>query len=136
MRESISQTIDAYDEETDNVESVKELRKHILEKHGQDTKPWQLRSIMREDLRMRYKRINDIAWTGNDPRNIILRQHFALEYMKIDFDKKIIINTDETWIAMSDFRRMKWMAKGTTNSLAVLGLVPRISMIVGLDNHG
>ena len=37
---------------------------------------------------------------------------------------------------MQDFRRMKWSVSGSTNSVAVLGLVPRISMIVALDNFG
>ena len=37
---------------------------------------------------------------------------------------------------MSDFRRMKWQAPDSTNSVACLSLVPRISMILALDNYG
>lgn len=37
---------------------------------------------------------------------------------------------------MSDFRRMKWRIKGTTYSVPSIQLVPRISMIVGLDTLG
>ena len=43
---------------------------------------------------------------------------------------------DETWISMSDFRRRKWMAPGTTNSVAQLEMGTRISMITGLDTDG
>ena len=37
---------------------------------------------------------------------------------------------------MSDFRRMKWRVKGTTNSVPSMQVLPRISMIVGLDTLG
>ena len=48
----------------------------------------------------------------------------------------MILNIDETWLGMSDFRRMKWQPCGNNNSLAKLQLVPRISMIVGIDTSG
>ena len=37
---------------------------------------------------------------------------------------------------MCDFRRMKWQAPSTTNSVAKLQMQPRISMILGLDSRG
>ena len=37
---------------------------------------------------------------------------------------------------MSDFRRMKWMVKGTTNSIPKTSIVPRITMFAGLDTEG
>ena len=37
---------------------------------------------------------------------------------------------------MSDFRRMKWREKGTSNLVPQKQVVPRISMIVGLDTQG
>ena len=49
---------------------------------------------------------------------------------------KTIINVDETWLGMSDFRRRKWQAPGTNNSVAQLQLTPRVSMIAGLDTKG
>ena len=48
----------------------------------------------------------------------------------------MVLNIDETWLGMSDFRRMKWRVKGTTNSVAHLVIAPRISMIAGLDSRG
>ena len=51
-------------------------------------------------------------------------------------DKKVIINCDETWIGMTDFRRRKWRPKRSTNSVPQLQLYPRITMILGLDNMG
>ena len=37
---------------------------------------------------------------------------------------------------MCDFRRRKWQASGTTNSIARKMMVPRISMIVAMDTNG
>ena len=37
---------------------------------------------------------------------------------------------------MTDFRRMKWRPYGSTNSVARKMVVPRVSMIVGLDTDG
>ena len=37
---------------------------------------------------------------------------------------------------MSDFRRMKWQAPGTTNSVAKYEISPRITMILALDTRG
>ena len=42
---------------------------------------------------------------GQDPKNLILRQQFAKAFMELDLKKKVIINVDETWLGMSDFRR-------------------------------
>ena len=41
-----------------------------------------------------------------------------------------------SWLGMSDFRRMKWRPRGSTNSIARKLVVPRISMIVALDTDG
>ena len=37
---------------------------------------------------------------------------------------------------MTDFRKMKWRIKGTTNSVGYVQMAPRISMIAGLDTKG
>ena len=46
------------------------------------------------------------------------------------------MNVDETWIGMSDFRRRKWCRHRHINSVAQLQIMPRISMICGLDTNG
>ena len=65
-----------------------------------------------------------------------MRQQFALEFFKIDLSKKVVINIDETWLGMSDFRRTKRALPNSTNSVAQLQIVPRISMIAALDTNG
>ena len=48
---------------------------------------------------MGYKRVKPIAWTGNSVRNLILRQQFALSFLKQDLSKKVILNIDEVSIS-------------------------------------
>jgi len=50
--------------------------------------------------------------------------------------KTRIINIDETWLGMEDFRRMKWQLPGTTNSVPMKDWSPRISMILAFDSYG
>ena len=92
--------------------------------------------IFRYELNMRYRKIKEVSLHSNSEKNLILRQKFALEMIKILSEKKIILNLDETWLGMSDFRRMKWRVKGSTNSVAKLQMAPRISMMVGVDTMG
>ena len=40
-----------------------------------------------------------------------------MEFLKLDLAKKTIINVDETWLGMSDFRRMKWTLPGKQTSV-------------------
>ena len=118
------------------IDSVAYIQKEL--KLGSSKKPRAhlIRSVLRQDLGMRYKKIVPIAWTANSHRNLILRQRFALAFLGIDLDKKVILNIDETWIGMSDFRRRKWCQHRHINSVAQLQIMPRISMIVGLDSRG
>jgi DNA-binding LytR/AlgR family response regulator len=44
---------------------------------------------------MRYKKVKPTAWMANSPRNLVLRQQFALAFLDIDLSKKIVINIDE-----------------------------------------
>ena len=43
---------------------------------------------------------------------------------------------DESWIDSSDYRRMKWRPRYSTNSLPIVQLQPRITMIIALDTLG
>ena len=85
---------------------------------------------------MRYKLVKPIAWWTNSVKSLLVRQKFALAFLEIDLDNKIVLNVDETWLGMSDFRRRKWRPHRHTNSVAQLQLAPRISMIVGIDSLG
>ena len=73
---------------------------------------------MRNELGMRYRKIEAVSVHANSEKNRVLRQQFAQEFIKLLTTGRNILNIDETWLGMSDFRRMKWRAKGSTNSVA------------------
>ena len=56
--------------------------------------------------------------------------------MKLWEEGKIFINLDESWLAMADFRRMKWHVKNDPNTLPVLTMSPRISLLLAIDTLG
>ena len=112
------------------------VKKTLQEEHGFEAKEREVESVMRQDLGMRYKKIVPVSVHANSIRNLVLRQQFALEFLKQWQKNKVIINVDETWLGMTDFRRRKWRLPGTSNSVPHLQVVPRVSMIVGLDTSG
>jgi len=57
---------------------------------------------------MRYRKIKQISLNANSERNLVLRQQFAQKLIELLHGGKRIINVDQTWLGMSDFRRMKW----------------------------
>ena len=59
-----------------------------------------------------------------------------MAFLKLDLNNKRIINIDETWLGMSDFRRMKWKPYDKSNTIGKKMITPRISMITGLDTNG
>ena len=85
---------------------------------------------------MSYRKVKHMAIQANSERNLVLRQQCSVQMIKHFKNSKIILNIDETWLGMSDFRKMKWRVKGTTNSVNTLQINPRISMIVGIDTLG
>ena len=91
---------------------------------------------MRDELRMRYRKIKASAVHANSDRNRVLRQQAALKLLEALADKKVLLNVDETWLGLSDFRRRKWRAHGTSNSVRTMQLAPRLSLIIGVDTLG
>ena len=102
------------------VDSVKAVKSSLMDGMGTDAKLGEIRKIMREDLKMRYRKVVPVSVHGNSEKNLVLRQQFALKLIELLHQGKRLLNIDETWLGMTDFRRMKWMAPGTTNSVAQL----------------
>ena len=49
---------------------------------------------------------------------------------------RVYLNIDETWLGMCDFRRQKWRAPDTTNSVPAFSMAPRVTMITAVDTLG
>ena len=92
--------------------------------------------MMKEELGLSFLKIKTVSLHSNSEKNLVLRQRWALEFLAQARKKKVFLNVDETWLGMTDFRRMKWQVPGTTNSVAKLEVAPRVTMILGLDTLG
>lgn len=91
---------------------------------------------MKDDLGMRFTKVKDISWLENSTRNLILRQQFAKVFLQKAEKAKRIINIDETWLGMQDFRRTKWTGPHRSESWPKKAFAPRISLLLALDNSG
>ena len=95
-----------------------------------------IRVVMTKEMGMSYRKILKASYHSNSNQNLILRQQWALKFLEMWEAGYTFLNIDETWLGMSDYRRMKWREHGTTNSVPTVLLSPRISMIVGVDSLG
>ena len=118
------------------IDSIAQVQRLVKEQLDIQAKRRLVQQVMRKDLRMRYKIVKPLSWMANSQKNLILRQRFALAFFEIDLQKKTVLNIDETWLGMSDFRRRKWRPHRHTNSVAKLTIAPRISMVAGIDSNG
>ena len=85
---------------------------------------------------MKYRKVKHVPLGANTDRNMILRQRWVMAVINKDHKFRVYLNIDETWLGMSDFRRMKWQAPGTTNSIAAFQMAPRVTMLVAADSLG
>ena len=53
---------------------------------------------------MKYKKIVPASIHSNSVKNLVLRQQFAFEFLRQWQAGKTILNVDETWLGMMDFR--------------------------------
>ena len=73
---------------------------------------------------------------GNSERCLVQRQQCAIPFLALIQVKKRFINIDESWVDSGDYRRASWQRKGTSNSIPVRKVQPRITLIVALDTDG
>ena len=95
-----------------------------------------IQRVMTQDMHMSYAKIKQISLRGNSVNNLVMRQRFAVKMLALTQKKTVFLNIDESWLDASDFRRMKWRQKDSTNSMPIVQLSPRVAMIVGMDTLG
>ena len=122
------------DEDTyiDNVQTVVDQLKERLE---MDVKVEYVRKQMK-DMRLSFMKVKHINVGANTDRSLVLRQRWALQFLSMDWRHKNVINVDETWLGMTDYRRMHWRPRDREWSVKAKQLQPRISMITAVDKVG
>ena len=90
------------------IDSVQSVKKCLLDTMEVDASEHEIRNVMRHDLNMRYRKVLPVSIHGNSEKNLILRQQFARNMINLLKAGKTLLNVDETWLGMTDFRRMKW----------------------------
>ena len=118
------------------IDSVDKLTRSLNLEMLQGLKNRLVRDVMKNDLGMSYRKIRAISHFENTAVNLVLRQQFAMKFIEALLKKTRWFNIDETWLGMTDFRRMKWQDPRGANSTPKALMQPRISMIVALDNYG
>ena len=61
-----------------------------------------------KEMGLRYRKVKHIANTANSTTGKILRQQWAIRFLDKYHKDRVYLNLDETFLGMSDFRRMKW----------------------------
>ena len=95
-----------------------------------------VRTVLRINYSMRYKKIQRSNLLGNLDRSLVLRQHYAKLMIPLLADGRRIICVDETFLPTLDYRKSKWCRKGQKNTMATKDLTARVNMICALDTEG
>jgi hypothetical protein len=59
-----------------------------------------------------------------------------MKFLEINHKHVTVINIDESWLGMADFRRRHWKPADANYSFPEKPVAPRISMIVGVSSKG
>ena len=86
------------------IDSVKKLQHDLKEEKGMEVKYREMASIMKKDLNMSFRKIQAVSVRTNSEKNLVLRQQFAVNLIQVLKSGKRVLNVDQTWLGMSDFR--------------------------------
>ena len=124
QREAVVKVVEKMVADDVFIDSAAFVHSRLPKEVKENIKPTAIREVMKVELGMSYKKVLPVAIKANSERNLVLRQRFALELIELLQKGKTVLNIDETWLGMSDFRRRKWRAAGTTNSVPQLQICP------------
>ena len=61
-----------------------------------------------QNQRLVYRKVKHVAVQSNSERCLVLRQRWAMSFLELDLKHKNVINIDETWLGMADWRNFHW----------------------------
>ena len=69
--------------QSDHVSCIDEVRWILMHRFDMKVKRWEVARVLKEDLRMSYRRITEAAVMGNSAKNLVLRQQWALQFFQL-----------------------------------------------------
>ena len=84
------------------MDSAKSVVRGMLEQQMIEVKETEVREVMRK-MGMSYRKVVHIPLTANSDMNLVLRQQWALRYLELLQNDKVILSIDETWVSGSLF---------------------------------
>ena len=118
------------------IPSVQFLVGRLKQKHAVTVKPELVKSVLTKEFHMGWRRIEKVSPQQNSERNLVLRQQWALTYCQLVSQKKNLLNVDESWVDLMDYRQMSWSVRGQPNNVPAKAVAPRLSLILGIDSLG
>ena len=133
--ETVQETIGEMLEEETFIDNVQQVRNEVQRRHQLEVSVEYVRQQFKA-MNIKYMKVKQVAPQANSDRSLVLRQRWAMNFLEQDWRHKNVVNIDETWLGMCDFRRMHWRPGDRNYSTKVKGLTPRISMITAVDKMG
>ena len=74
FREKIKTAIEQMNQDDEVIDSVDSLREKLADRHQITVGGYLIRKVLRQDLKMSFRKIKSITMTENSPKSKILRQ--------------------------------------------------------------
>ena len=135
-RSQIQECVAEHVQKNYHIWNVQQIQAKLIKNTNLKVKPYEVRSVLRDDFNMRYRMLKRVAFQGNSERCLVMRMLYAKKMFSLLEQGKRIINIDETWLPHLDFRNKKWRQRGERNTMSIKSLSHRVNMIAAIDTDG
>ena len=104
--------------------------------HAVDYPLKKVQRLLKEELGLRYRRLQKVPRNANTARCLVLRQRYALKMLELLAAGRRIINVDESWLSESNFSRQAWCKNASASSISISPVSPRLAVLAALDTDG
>ena len=93
--------------------SAKQVKSELMDRSKVKFNTHFVRSVLRDDLGMRYRKIKKSAFLGNNARSKVARLIFAKRMFEVLESQARVIVIDESAVPHYDYRLKKWSEPGS-----------------------
>ena len=134
-KETVQEVIKELLDEMTFIQNIQQVRDEVQRRHNMDVSVPVVREQFKE-MRISYKKVKQVSMQTNSDKSLVLRQRWAMSILELPWRHTNLIGIDETWLGMSEFRRMHWRPMDRNWSVKAKAIQPRISMITAVDRLG